>query len=88
MTAPTLLPSLPPEGALCSGPAEPDPRKRLDPLRTFDREGAMQFVMRRDLWLAEGGWRNHAAGSDGVLYQGFARKYHIRSVPAVLGEHW
>ena len=49
---------------------------------------AMQFVMRRDLWLAEGGWRNHAAGSDGVLYQSFARKYHIRSVPAVLGEHW
>lgn len=49
---------------------------------------AMQFVMRRDLWLAEGGWRNHAAGSDGVLYQGFARKYHVRSVPAVLGEHW
>jgi hypothetical protein len=27
---PTLLPSLPPEGALCSGPAEPDPRKRLE----------------------------------------------------------
>jgi hypothetical protein len=28
--APTLLSSLPPRGALCSGPAEPDPRKRLD----------------------------------------------------------
>jgi hypothetical protein len=30
MTTPTLLSSLPPEGALCSGPAEPDPRKLLE----------------------------------------------------------
>ncbi len=49
---------------------------------------AMQLVMRRDLWLAEGGWHDRSISSDGVLYQDFARKYRVLAVPAVLGEHW
>ncbi len=49
---------------------------------------AMQLVMRRDLWLAEGGWHDRSICSDGVLYQEFARKYRVLAVPAVLGEHW
>jgi len=49
---------------------------------------AMQFVMRRDIWLAEGGWSNLKLGSDGILYERFACKYAIRQVPQILGEHW
>lgn len=49
---------------------------------------AMQFVMRRDLWLAEGGWSDKRAESDGYLYEKFARKYVVRAVPEILGEHW
>jgi glycosyltransferase involved in cell wall biosynthesis len=49
---------------------------------------AMQFVMRRDLWLAEGGWYDLSERSDGEMYKKFARKYHVRAVPAILGEHW
>lgn len=49
---------------------------------------AMQLVMRRDLWLAEGGWYNRAMDSDGLMYPEFARKYRVLPVPEVLGEHW
>ena len=49
---------------------------------------AMQLVMRRDLWLAEGGWHDQSMNSDGVLYERFARKYRVLAVPAILGEHW
>lgn len=49
---------------------------------------AMQFVMRRNLWIAEGGWSDKRADSDGYLYERFARKYVVRAVPEVLGEHW
>lgn len=49
---------------------------------------AMQFVMRRELWLAEGGWHDRSRASDGKLYSAFARKYFVHAVPEVLGEHW
>lgn len=49
---------------------------------------AMQLVMRRELWLAEGGWYDKAMDSDGRMYPEFARKYRVLPVPAVLGEHW
>jgi Glycosyl transferase family 2 len=49
---------------------------------------AMQLVMLRSLWLAEGGWRDKSMNSDGLLYSEFARKYRVLAVPAVLGEHW
>lgn len=49
---------------------------------------AMQLVMRRELWLAEGGWHDRAMDSDGLMYPEFARKYRVLPVPHVLGEHW
>ncbi|WP_102107731.1 glycosyltransferase family A protein [Oceaniglobus roseus] len=49
---------------------------------------AMQLVMRRDLWLAEGGWSDRSAESDGVLYTRFAAKYNVLVLPEILGEHW
>jgi hypothetical protein len=48
----------------------------------------MQLVMRRDLWLAEGGWSDKRPASDGQLYEAFARKYGYRHVGPVLGEHF
>lgn len=48
----------------------------------------MQFVMRRDLWLAEGGWSDTRENSDGRLYKRFARKYNTATVTRVLGEHY
>jgi hypothetical protein len=48
----------------------------------------MQLVMKRELWLAEGGWSDKSAASDGVLYQRFAEKYGYRTVGPVLGEHF
>jgi hypothetical protein len=48
---------------------------------------AMQLVMRRTLWLAEGGWSDKSEWSDGVLYARFAEKYGYRTVGPVLGEH-
>jgi len=54
----------------------------------FRGTDAMQLVMRRDLWLAEGGWHNRAINSDGLMYQEFAKKYRVLAVPALLGEHW
>lgn len=49
---------------------------------------AMQLVMRRDLWLAEGGWYDKRETSDGYMYPKFAKKYKIDVVAKVLGEHW
>jgi hypothetical protein len=49
---------------------------------------AMQLVMQRSLWLAEGGWYDRSINSDGLMYQEFARKYRVLAVPLVLGEHW
>ena len=49
---------------------------------------AMQFVMRRELWLNEGGWSDLSKDSDGFMYEKFARKYAMHQVLEVLGEHW
>lgn len=54
----------------------------------FGRIDAMQLVMQRALWLAEGGWHDRAMDSDGRMYPDFARKYRVLAVPDVLGEHW
>jgi len=47
----------------------------------------MQLVMRRDLWLAEGGWSDKHPESDGRMYQRFAQRYGYRTVGPVCGEH-
>ncbi|MGI9481073.1 MAG: glycosyltransferase [Hyphomicrobiales bacterium] len=49
---------------------------------------AMQFVTRRDIWLAEGGWYDTSFAADGVLYERLAQKYSIAAMTEVLGEHW
>ncbi len=48
----------------------------------------MQFVMRRSLWLSEGGWADKTHDGDGIMYEAFAKKYGYRTVSEVLGEHW
>lgn len=47
----------------------------------------MQLVMKRALWLREGGWYDRRDMSDGYMYQAFAEKYGYRTVGTVLGEH-
>ena len=54
----------------------------------FGQIDAMQFVMRRDLWIKEGGWFDKSEESDGKMYPSFAEKYPIVSIPDILGEHW
>jgi len=49
---------------------------------------AMQLVMKRELWLAEGGWRERSMFGDGIMYQEFGMKYGYRSVEKILGEHF
>jgi hypothetical protein len=49
---------------------------------------AMQWVMRRDLWLAEGGYVERGHSGDGVMAQRFAAKYGYRAVEDILGEHY
>jgi glycosyltransferase involved in cell wall biosynthesis len=48
----------------------------------------LQLVMRRSLWLKEGGWHDKRNESDGFLYEQFARKYGYRTCCQILGEHW
>ena len=48
----------------------------------------MQLVMKRQLWLAEGGWRDKRKVSDAFMYPQFAAKYGYRAVGPVLGEHF
>jgi len=47
----------------------------------------MQLVMKRSLWLSEGGWADKRELSDGFQYQRFAAKYGYRECGPVLGEH-
>jgi hypothetical protein len=47
----------------------------------------MQLVMKRQLWLDEGGWYDKSELSDGAMYEKFAAKYGYRTVGGVLGEH-
>jgi hypothetical protein len=49
---------------------------------------AMQFVMKRDLWLKEGGWYDKTHDGDGIMYEKFAAKYGYRTVCPILGEHY
>jgi hypothetical protein len=49
---------------------------------------AMQLVMKRSLWLAEGGWSDKSELSDGRLYQHFCQKYGHRHLGPILGEHY
>ena len=53
-------------------------------LRNID---CMQLVMRRRLWLDEGGWYDKSELGDGQMYEKFAQKYGYRTVGGVLGEH-
>lgn len=48
----------------------------------------MQLVMKRELWLVEGGWKDKSHDGDGTMYEEFAKKYGYRTVQEVLGEHW
>jgi hypothetical protein len=48
----------------------------------------MQLVMKRELWLAEGGWSDKRDVGDGLMYERFCAKYGYRSVGPVLGEHF
>jgi hypothetical protein len=49
---------------------------------------AMQLVMKRSLWLAEGGWYDKSLEGDGIMYERFGAKYGYRSVEKILGEHF
>lgn len=48
----------------------------------------MQLVMKRELWLREGGWYDKRNIGDGYMYQTFAAKYGYRHIGPVLGEHF
>ena len=49
---------------------------------------ALQFVMKRELWLAEGGWTDRVETGDGRMAEKFAAKYGYRSIETILGEHF
>ena len=48
----------------------------------------MQVVLRRKVWLAEGGWHDKRENSDGHMYERFAKKYNVLAITQILGEHW
>lgn len=48
----------------------------------------MQLVMKRELWLTEGGWSDKSHDGDGIMYERFAASYGYRTVQDVIGEHW
>jgi glycosyltransferase involved in cell wall biosynthesis len=47
----------------------------------------MQLIMKRDIWLQEGGWFLKDSASDGRMYEFFVGKYGARYCNKVLGEH-
>ena len=47
----------------------------------------MQLVMKRTLWLQEGGWYDKRYEGDGMMYEAFTKKYGYRHVGPVLGAH-
>jgi hypothetical protein len=53
----------------------------------FGMIDCMQLVMKRGLWLAEGGWADKSEASDGVMYPKLCAKYGYRNLHEVLGEH-
>jgi hypothetical protein len=48
----------------------------------------LQLVMKRDTWLAEGGWSDKSEEADGNMYPYFVRKYGAKYIGRILGEHW
>ena len=42
---------------------------------TYNKIDCMQLVMKRKLWLKEGGWKNKSRASDGNMYPKFVKKY-------------
>jgi hypothetical protein len=54
----------------------------------FGNIDAMQFVMRRDLWLQVGGWYDRREESDGYIYEKLSKRFVVTAVPDILGEHW
>jgi len=54
----------------------------------FRNIDCMQLVMKRECWLAEGGWYDKSRNSDGMMYPDLVAKYGARYIPEVLGEHW
>jgi hypothetical protein len=48
----------------------------------------LQLVMRRDLWIAEGGWHDKRRNSDAFLYPKFCKKHGYRIVGPILGERY
>jgi hypothetical protein len=48
----------------------------------------MQLVMKRELWLAVGGWYDKRPASDGFIYPELAARFGYRAVCPVLGEHF
>lgn len=48
----------------------------------------MQLVMKRELWLAYGGWYDKSQESDGYMYPRFISEHGATYIFNVLGEHW
>jgi len=49
---------------------------------------AMQLVMKKDKWLAYGGWKDLREQGDGNMYPEFVSMYGARYCNKILGEHW
>ena len=47
----------------------------------------MQLVMKKDIWVKEGGWKDKTEQSDGNMYPYFVKKYGARYCYDILGEH-
>lgn len=48
----------------------------------------MQLVMKKSLWLSNGGWNDKSKESDGNMYPKFVNQYGARYCSKILGEHW
>jgi len=48
---------------------------------------ALQAVIKREIWLENGGWVERTQTSDGEQIERFARKYGFVAINGVLGEH-
>jgi hypothetical protein len=54
----------------------------------FGQIDCMQLVMKRELWLREGGWKDKSEASDGIMYPRFCATYGYRAAGEILGEHF
>ena len=48
----------------------------------------MQVVVRRSMWLAQGGWSDPAPNGHALMHCRLIDDSWARCIPAVLGEHW